>query len=571
MDKYLELIKQKKEKSSNRKPKYATRKLSIGLVSCMLGFLIFSSEPVAFAEEEPAANITDESAETPEEFEEKNLGSGEENEKSENLNTGVTGPETTPVPTVSTDTVETTTEEADNIYLAKSKEIAIAKINELGLGDKATEFIDRVNDANDFDTLEAIVEEAKKASEEKLAEPTDTGDQSLSDTPDEKEVIGKIVVYERKENGKIERLTSEEIEQTNIDLSQSGVELEKTIEAQNWFSFVSEKSENNQYEYSITTNTGYHIVMEDVELPPSLATYAKQITTNNGTLTLMEGTQTYFLVVEKDKAPYEESIGDIPDNLDYQKEYAEKLEASRNLEETEEYIVRYVLRDKDGKELKELQTETWTNWEAMEQASVATANTFKETYGNFDVEATDKGLTYVYTEEDKAPYEGSIGDIPDNLDYQSEYAEKLEATRKLEAAKEEAKKALDEAGIESDYFDKYIDSAKTIEGLEAYVKEVIASHEATEADKAPYEGSVGDIPENLDYQSEYAEKLEASRKLEEAKEKAKKALKAAGIESDFYAKYIDKANTIEGIEAYVKEVIGAHTDSVVTSAEEDDF
>ncbi|WP_243344160.1 albumin-binding GA domain-containing protein [Anaerococcus sp. AGMB09787] len=112
--------------------------------------------------------------------------------------------------------------------------------------------------------------------------------------------------------------------------------------------------------------------------------------------------------------------------------------------------------------------------------------------------------------------------------------------------------------------------ALLVSPTEVKAEEDINAETTTEEDKAPYEGSVGDIPDNLDYQSEYAEKLEASRKLEAAKEKAKKALKAAGIESDFYAKYIDKANTIEGIEAYVKEVIGAHTDSVVTSAEEDE-
>ncbi|MDD7044941.1 MAG: albumin-binding GA domain-containing protein, partial [Peptoniphilaceae bacterium] len=93
----------------------------------------------------------------------------------------------------------------------------------------------------------------------------------------------------------------------------------------------------------------------------------------------------------------------------------------------------------------------------------------------------------------------------------------------LEAAKEAAKKALDDAGIESDYFDKYIDSAKTIEGLETYVKEVIASHEATEAE-------------------------EAAKELEEAKKAAKKALDDAGIESDYFDKYIDSAKTIEGLE-----------------------
>ncbi|MDY2918714.1 MAG: YSIRK-type signal peptide-containing protein, partial [Anaerococcus sp.] len=62
MDKLLEYIKHKKEKSSNRKPKYATRKLSIGLVSCMLGFLIFTNEPVAFADQENPVTLTEEEA-----------------------------------------------------------------------------------------------------------------------------------------------------------------------------------------------------------------------------------------------------------------------------------------------------------------------------------------------------------------------------------------------------------------------------------------------------------------------------------------------------------------------------
>ncbi|MCI7239036.1 MAG: hypothetical protein MR512_05340, partial [Anaerococcus sp.] len=105
--------------------------------------------------------------------------------------------------------------------------------------------------------------------------------------------------------------------------------------------------------------------------------------------------------------------------------------------------------------------------------------------------------------------------------------------KELEEAKKAAKKALDDAGIESDYFDKYIDSAKTIEGLETYVKEVIASHEATEAE-------------------------EAAKELEEAKKAAKKALDDAGIESNYFDKYIDSAKTIEGLEAYVKEVIASH-------------
>ncbi|MDY2918398.1 MAG: YSIRK-type signal peptide-containing protein [Anaerococcus sp.] len=106
------VIEQKEVENSNKNPKYATRKLSIGLVSCMLGYALLVSPTEV---------------------------------KAEDINP------------------ETTTEEPDNVYLAKAKENAIAKINELGLGDKAIGFIDRVNAADDIGILEDIFEEAKKA------------------------------------------------------------------------------------------------------------------------------------------------------------------------------------------------------------------------------------------------------------------------------------------------------------------------------------------------------------------------------------------------------------------------
>ncbi len=42
-DKLVKIIEYKKLKGSIRKPKYATRKLSIGLVSCMLGYALLVS------------------------------------------------------------------------------------------------------------------------------------------------------------------------------------------------------------------------------------------------------------------------------------------------------------------------------------------------------------------------------------------------------------------------------------------------------------------------------------------------------------------------------------------------
>lgn len=50
MDKFKEIIENKKQKS-NRKPRYGTRKLSIGLVSCVLGYAMLISPSVALADE----------------------------------------------------------------------------------------------------------------------------------------------------------------------------------------------------------------------------------------------------------------------------------------------------------------------------------------------------------------------------------------------------------------------------------------------------------------------------------------------------------------------------------------
>lgn len=51
IQKMKDLIEQKKLRGSNRKPRYATRKLSIGLVSCMLGFTLLISPSSVLADE----------------------------------------------------------------------------------------------------------------------------------------------------------------------------------------------------------------------------------------------------------------------------------------------------------------------------------------------------------------------------------------------------------------------------------------------------------------------------------------------------------------------------------------
>lgn len=58
MEKLKEFIEKKKEKSASRRPRYGTRKLSVGLVSCVLGYCIFFSPTVVSAAVEDGSEST---------------------------------------------------------------------------------------------------------------------------------------------------------------------------------------------------------------------------------------------------------------------------------------------------------------------------------------------------------------------------------------------------------------------------------------------------------------------------------------------------------------------------------
>lgn len=58
--KMTDLIEQKKLAGSRKKPKYGTRKLTIGLVSCMLGFTLLVSPTDVWADED-GTSLTSES------------------------------------------------------------------------------------------------------------------------------------------------------------------------------------------------------------------------------------------------------------------------------------------------------------------------------------------------------------------------------------------------------------------------------------------------------------------------------------------------------------------------------
>lgn len=111
-------------------------------------------------------------------------------------------------------------------------------------------------------------------------------------------------------------------------------------------------------------------------------------------------------------------------------------------------------------------------------------------------------------------------------------------SRELYEAKQKAYETLKDAGIISDFFLDKVASARTVEGVEAYVNELVESHE----DSAE------------------------SRELYEAKQKAYETLKEAGITSDFFLDKVASARTVEGVEAYVNELVESHEDSAASRA-----
>ncbi|MSB11690.1 albumin-binding GA domain-containing protein [Finegoldia sp. BIOML-A1] len=113
----------------------------------------------------------------------------------------------------------------------------------------------------------------------------------------------------------------------------------------------------------------------------------------------------------------------------------------------------------------------------------------------------------------------------------------------LKNAKEDAIKELKEAGITSDIYFDAINKAKTVEGVESLKNEILKAH----AEK-PEDPEKPEKPEDPD----------AEEALKKAKEAAIKELKEAGITSDIYFDAINKAKTVEGVEALKNEILKAH-------------
>ncbi|MDY2918835.1 MAG: YSIRK-type signal peptide-containing protein, partial [Anaerococcus sp.] len=157
----LRFIEHKKEKGSLRKPRYATRKLSIGLVSCMLGFTLLVSPTETFAAEQ-AGNEMSEGAEEiqPNEAQDQPTGNKiqEEEKKADEIN----------VDSGNDQTIEANIEEGQNQEdsLKDAKDAAKAKI--ASAYDKAKEpaksleeYNQEIDSADSEEAIDAIVSEVE--------------------------------------------------------------------------------------------------------------------------------------------------------------------------------------------------------------------------------------------------------------------------------------------------------------------------------------------------------------------------------------------------------------------------
>ena len=127
---------------------------------------------------------------------------------------------------------------------------------------------------------------------------------------------------------------------------------------------------------------------------------------------------------------------------------------------------------------------------------------------------------------------GSEWEDPNKSDWEkvAEELEKEKAEQRLAVAKKEAIEAIKEAGVTSDYYVNLINKGKTVESVNALRDQIIKAHE---------DSKVSDEPRlTIDEWN-----------LKEAKKEAIEELKAAGITSDFYFDRINRAKTIEGVNA----------------------
>lgn len=186
MENLKKIIESKKLKSSDKKPRYGTRKLSVGLVSCMLGYFVFMSPTVVNAQtvevESDTTTAVSESVDKPQK--------AEVNESSEAASVSVdkeVAEKNTEVEERKEATTNVAVENEENTLEKKTE--AVANSEEITNKEEAAK-VSKIepNEATENKSSEvADAEEAAKAVEEK--EET----VSAKENKDEKEVENKDV------------------------------------------------------------------------------------------------------------------------------------------------------------------------------------------------------------------------------------------------------------------------------------------------------------------------------------------------------------------------------------------
>ncbi|MDU7114762.1 MAG: Ig-like domain-containing protein, partial [Peptoniphilus harei] len=188
MENLKNIIESKKLKSSDKKPRYATRKLSVGLVSCMLGYFVFMSPTVVNAQAVEGASVAptsqSESVDEPQK--------AEVNENSEAASVSVdkeVAEKNTEVEERKEATTNVAVENEENALEKKTK--VVANSEEITNKEGAPLVVEDKKDATgDKKAEEEDAEKAAKAVEEK--EET----VSAKENKDEKEVENKDVATE---------------------------------------------------------------------------------------------------------------------------------------------------------------------------------------------------------------------------------------------------------------------------------------------------------------------------------------------------------------------------------------
>jgi len=285
-NKFKRIIEYKKQKGSIRKPKYATRKLSIGLVSCMLGYaLLVSPSSVEAAELENNNQAVEETAETTGDTTEATDETTEETTTTDETTTdGTEAPAEEVTPKV--DEVETPAETETNTEDAPEEKEAFALTEEQKQALKEADFTDseiaeiekeivKKLEADSSPDAQTLVDEkiSEKASTLELAE--EIKPEPVAAAADENRAPKDISNDVTNIKGSIEGLTNEDattIKPIAQDTNLEGKDYDTQAEAILSFNVPNSTIEGDYVDITLSNNVNINGIVENVQ-PGQLDSY----------------------------------------------------------------------------------------------------------------------------------------------------------------------------------------------------------------------------------------------------------------------------------------------------------